>query len=660
MKIGPLISKDRFRLVVVSLFLFSFFCFLILQFYKVQILEGKKWSRQANLQHQLVVSTPFKRGVFYSNIEIKEKHPQVEQPFVIDIPKFHLFIDPFVIPEKHRDIISQNISNYLDVDDKRARYIRREFERKSRSRKIAAFIDHKMKENLQDWWSPFAKKNKLPSNALYYIQDYKRSYPFGDHLGAVLHTLRDDRDEKTHQGVPTGGLEMYFNDKLKGKEGKKLLYRSPRHALEAGKEIIAPENGADVYLTINHYLQAIAEEEIEKGVKIANAKCGWAVMMDPKTGDVVALAQYPRFNPENYRKYYNDPNLLQLTRVKAINDCYEVGSTMKPITVAIALLANEELKKRGEKPLFDPKEKVRCDDGHFPGRTRPIKDIGVHRYLNLDMAIQKSSNIYVAKLAQKIVERCGAAWYREQLQNIFGFGEKTGIELPSETRGLLPTPGKVYPCGRLEWSTPTPFSLAMGYNILANSMQVLRAWSVIANGGYKIKPTLIKKIVNKDEISYGTVEHEKVLDEKICNRVVKAIKFVTKKGGTSHWGDIYGHTEAGKSSSAEKVIDGAYSKHQHVSSFMGFAPAENPQFILIVSMDNPEYRYLPGIGKTHYGGKSAGPVFCEIMRRSLEYLGTPPDDPHGYPRGDPRRIPEKADYFHETEKLNALYKKWNS
>ena len=152
---------------------------------------------------------------------------------------------------------------------------------------------------------------------------------------------------------------------------------------------------------------------------------------------------------------------------------------------------------------------------------------------------------------------------------------------------------------------------------------------------------------------------QRALNSSSVGLVVRAMKFVTKEGGSSKWADIMGYTEAGKSGSSEKIIDGIYSKDHHISSFLGFAPAKNPRFVLLVSIDDPEKKFIPGKGKQQLGGICAAPVFREIAARALEYLGVTPDDPYGYPPGDPRRDPKKADWFTEVENLKALYKAWN-
>jgi cell division protein FtsI (penicillin-binding protein 3) len=673
---GPLLSrleltrKDQKRLLGIALFLLVLFSLLILQFFRIQIVQHKKWEKQAAMQHTVVVKEPFRRGVFYSNTELKMAHPCKPQALVIDIPKFHLYIDPKAFPEEEREAIAQSVSQLLDLEGEEKLRVEKQFEYPCRSRKVAMWLGSDAKEKMEKWWYPLAKKKKIPRNALFFVKDYQRSYPFGKLLGQVLHTVRDLRDEVTEQCIPTGGLEHVFNEYLQGRSGKRLFYRSPRHAMDMGQVIEAPQNGADVYLTVNHCIQAILEEEIEEQVKRAEAKRGWAVMMDPYSGEVLALAQYPFFEPKKYREYFNDRELLEETQVKAITDPYEPGSTMKTITMAIGLLANAERKKQGKPPVFDPMEKISVAPSLFPGRTKVIKDVRTHKAMNMYMAIQKSSNVYVAKVIQKVIDALGEDWYRNVLQNIFHFGMRTGIELPAESVGLLPSPHRVHPNGTLEWSTPTPYSLAMGHNILVNSFQMLRNFAIIVNGGYDVRPTLVKKIVQRQNdgtekilLDHTFKEEEfqkhRLLDPEISRQLVCAMKYVTKLGGAAKKADIQGYTEGGKTSTSEKIVDGTYSKKVHISTFIGFAPADHPRFVLLIAIDEPAYKYIPGVGGNQYGGNCAAPAFERMGRRTLEYLGVEPDDPYGYPIGDPRRNASKADWAEEVDGLKKLYEAWN-
>ncbi len=650
--------NKRFRFTFVAIFVFLLFTVLIGQFYKIQIFEHEKWVGIAKGQHQTTIKEPFKRGVFYSNTTLKSGHSEANQPFVIDVLAYHVHIDPYLIPENLKMEMSDKLCELLNLPSE----ISAHFYKKSRYRRVATMISPQEKEIVESFWIDFARKKKLPKNALYFVRDYQRNYPFGKMLGQVLHTVRGEKDEKTHQGIPTGGLEVVFNKYLRGEEGSKVILRSPRYEIDSDLCEVPPKDGADVYLTINHILQAITEEELAKGVKKVGGKGGWAVMMNPFSGEIYAMAHYPFFDPSHYSDYYNDPKKLENTRIKAITDCFEPGSTMKAITIAIALKANQELINQGKKPLFSPKEMVRCDNNMFPGRTQPLNDIRSHKYLNMYMAIQKSSNIYPARLMQHVVETLGPSWYRDQLVNVFGLGERTGIELPYENAGMVPAPGKKYANGSYQWSLPTPYSLAIGYNLLVNSVQMARAFSVIANGGYLVKPTLLRKVVSKDGVlldNTSAYPKKKVLDKEIVDEIIKAMKFTTKPGGSAVLADIPGFTEAGKTSTSEKLIGGQYSKTKHFSTFVGFAPITEPKFVLFIGVDEPEKVYKAGFGTTHFGGKCAAPIFREISKRSLEYLGAHPDDCYGYPKGDPRSCIQKADWTKEVNQLGELYEKYN-
>ena len=667
----PLRSSDRKRLATVLLVLFTLMALLIVQFYRIQIIQGEKWSEKARRQHFFVVKEPAHRGTIYSNTAIKKGQPETPQKLVVDIQRFHLYIDPESIPEKNREEMAQNLYRLLQTKEAEKKLLRTQFDRKSRSRKLAMWLDADTRSSIMEWWTPYARQRKIVRNALYFVPDYQRSYPFGKLLGQVLHTVQSQKDEATQQALPTGGLELYFNAFLTGKEGKRLLMRSPRNEFERGEILAPPENGADIHLTINHCLQAIVEEELAKGVKKSKAKSGWAVMMEPFSGEVLALAQYPFFYPTNYQWYFNDPELVEHTRIKAVADANEPGSVMKSITMSIALLANEELKRRGQTPIFVPEEMVPCADGRFAGRPRPFDDTNKHPFLNMYLAIQKSSNIYPARLVEKIISRLGNEWYHATLNQVFGLGIKTGIELPSETAGVLPGIGKKHANGALEWSASTPYALAIGYNLQTNSIQLARVYAMFANGGYFVKPTLIRKIVKKGPqgqemvLTDNTMPERraafpKILNENITKEVIRATKFTTKPGGSASAADVWGYSECGKTSSCKKNIQGKYSERLFRSSFIGFTPVKEAAFVLLITMDEPEYGFTPGIGKLHNGGVAAGPVFREIAKRSLEYLGITPDDPYGYPSGDPRCDKEKADWIPETRRLQEMYKKWNN
>ncbi|MCH9627775.1 MAG: Peptidoglycan D,D-transpeptidase FtsI [Chlamydiales bacterium] len=683
--------KQKKRLVIISIGIFFLFSLLIVHYFKIQILEGEKWTRRALAQHEFVIQEPFKRGTFYANPSLKQGHPEAPQPLVFDVTKFHLYADPLSIPKEYRDEVVEGLNTIIAVDQKElnrtirnrdfALWIdqeakdgvqgfgkivtvdREDLNRKTRSRRLALWLGRETKEAILEWWRPFAKQRKIARNALYFVTDYRRSYPYGKMLGQVLHTIREMKDETTYEGLPTGGLEAYFNAYLKGKIGKRKRLRSPLNQLEIDQVIEEPEDGADVYLTIDPCMQAIVEEELEKGVAAAQAKGGWAVMLNPHNGEVLALAQYPYFDPSRYQDFFNDPEKMEDAKVKAVSDAFELGSIMKPITIALAMKANKELESEGKKPIYDPHEKLAVTRSSFPGRaSRPLYDLPRHKALNMYMALQKSSNVYMAEVIDRVIEARGSQWYRKELVDVFGFETKSGIELPGEAYGLVPTPGKMHPSGALEWSVPTPYSLSIGYNMLATSLQMLRAFAVFANGGFLVDPTLVRKIVGKEGVLLDHTlfsKKRRVLDEEIAQEVVKGMKFSTKPGGTGRLASVSGYSEAGKTGTAEKIVGGVYSKQRYISSFIGMAPANRPRLVLIVTLDEPKPIRLEGGIKNYVGGRCSAPVFAEMAKRTLEYLGEPPDDPYGYPPGDPRYDPEKADWMKEVRELKLLYEQWN-
>lgn len=287
----------------------------------------------------------------------------------------------------------------------------------------------------------------------------------------------------------------------------------------------------------------------------------------------------------------------------------------------------------------------------FPGRQKsPLKDIVRNNKLNMYMGIQKSSNVYVAQLADRIVQSLGSSWYQEKLQ-AFGFGKKTGIELPAETPGLVPSLQRFHINGSPEWSLSTPYSLAMGYNILATGMQMVQAYAVIANGGFLVRPTLVKKIVKPSGEEYVLpFSRERVLSSSVAQEVLHAMRFTTLPGGTGFRAGLKHHSSGGKTGTTEKMIQGKYDKHRHISSFIGVAPLQQieeiPPFVILISIDDPEYGLREDGTKNYMGGRCAAPVFSRVVDRVFSYLGVPPDK-------------EKHANKEEVFALKVLYEEWN-
>ncbi|EPP35036.1 penicillin binding transpeptidase domain protein [Chlamydia ibidis] len=637
--------------VIITAILVSY-ALLIVRYYKIQICEEQRWAAEALGQHEFRVRDPFRRGTFFANTTLRKGEMEQKQAFAIDITKFHLCVDAVAIPEIHRDVVASSLLNCVGHGDYES--LRKEFDKKSRHRKLFLWLDVSVRDRILSWWRGYAAKNKLPSNALFFISDYQRSYPLGKLLGQVLHTLREIKDEKTGKAFPTGGLEAYFNHILEGEPGERKYLRSPLNRLDLDRVTKIPKDGSDIYLTVNPSIQTIAEEELEIGVKEARAKGGRLVLMNSHTGEILALAQYPFFYPSNYKEYFNDLSKVECTKVSAVCDVFEPGSIMKPVTIAIALLANEEMRLLGKSPIFDPHEPIDVTRALFPGRKHsPLRDIVRNNKLNMYMAIQKSSNVYMAQLADRIIEHLGNHWYEEKLIAL-GFGRKTGIELPGEAVGLVPSPKRFHISGIPEWSLSTPYSLAIGYNLLVTSMQMVRAYAILANGGYDVRPTLVKKIVIDTGEEYQLRSKERsgrVLPDCVVNEVMQAMRFTTCTGGTGFRASPKRHSSAGKTGTTEKLINGRYDKHRHISSFIGITPIypASPNIVpmvMLVSIDDPEHGLREDGTKNYMGGRCAAPVFARVADRVLNYLGAPEDK-------------EKYSYREEVASIKSLYESWN-
>lgn len=639
----------RKRLTLISLGLLSCYSLLILRYYKIQICEGERWAAEAIGQHEFRVRDPFLRGTFFANTSLRKGDLGLPQPFAIDVTKFHLCLDSVAIPEVHRDVIAKKLWSL--VGEGSYEHLRAQFDKRSRHCKAFLWLDRSLHDRILLWWKAYAAQHKLPSNALFFITDSQRSYPFGSLLGQVLHTLREVKDEKTGKAFPTGGLEAYFNHVLEGEAGERKLLRSPLNHLDLDRIVKIPKDGSDIYLTINPTIQTIAEQELERGVLEARAHGGRLIFMNSCTGEILALAQYPFFDPANYKQFFNDKERVEYTKVSMVTDAFEPGSIMKPITIAIALQANEEVEKSSRGKLFDPQEAIDVTRTSFPGRQKsPLKDIVRNNKLNMYMGIQKSSNVYVAQLADRIVQSLGSSWYQEKL-HAFGFGKKTGIELPAETPGLVPSLQRFHINGSPEWSLSTPYSLAMGYNILATGMQMVQAYAVIVNGGFLVRPTLVKKIVKPSGEEYVLpFSRERVLSSSVAQEVLHAMRFTTLPGGTGFRAGLKHHSSGGKTGTTEKMIQGKYDKHRHISSFIGVAPLQQieeiPPFVILISIDDPEYGLREDGTKNYMGGRCAAPVFSRVVDRVFSYLGVPPDK-------------EKHANKEEVFALKVLYEEWN-
>lgn len=425
--------------------------------------------------------------------------------------------------------------------------------------------------------------------------EWKRVYPHGDLAGAVLGFVGADR-----HGL--SGIEAALNVPLTGDQGERLVVldgRLPRSRRQIpGRTVVSKEMvpGSSITLTIDQEIQAIAEEELAAAVESANAAGGCAVVMDPRSGQVLALATQPGFDPNEYQSY--DPTTWVNQAVSSPN---EPGSTFKAVTACIAIeegvMANGEIHQcTGTRPIG--RRSISCA---LHGGTR------AHGPVDLDKMVVVSCNTGMSTVALALGEE---RLYRGAKR--LGFGEKTGIELAGESSGILPRPGN--------WSQARVANVGFGQGISVTPVQLLSAYCIVANGGSRVHPRLVQSIVHPD----GTIEQcrppaaEKVLSPETCARVAKDLERVVEEG-TGKTARLRGWRAAGKTGTAQKPTpEMGFRSGKYLGSFIGFAPSREPRLAVLVSIDEPK-----GV---HYGGVVAAPAFRNICERSLSYLRVPPDE----------------------------------
>ena len=437
------------------------------------------------------------------------------------------------------------------------------------------------------------------------LETCSRSYPHDGQLANMLGYLDCNR-------VGISGIEGLFDDVMKPKSGKveRLLDRKGKPVGDGLRVITAPSNGADVYLTIMQPLQQIVEEEMLPMLEQFKPDHAYAMMLNPASGAVMAVAQFPQFNP-NLRNSMLPAALPN----HALYKCYEPGSIMKGLSVAIAL----------ENRSVDLDSQYYCERGSWRYGGRILRDTHSYEDMSVCDIVQKSSNIGAAKIALDMGEE---ALYKGLAA--FGFGRATGLGFYPENEAARyfknESPGLFR--NLRSWDTLTVTRMPIGQGISATPWQMMQAWSSLANHGVMMQPYIVDKVVYPDGRQVRSVPRIKAvpLARETSQLMTKALKTVTQQGGTGTRAAVEGYEVAGKTGTAQiwvnadasKGIKGHYSNKMHFSSFVGYVPAERPAFLLMVCAENPK-------GPYRTGGVVCGPTFQRIAKRSLEYLQIEPD-----------------------------------
>ena len=427
---------------------------------------------------------------------------------------------------------------------------------------------------------------------IYFDQDFVRVYPNGQMLSQVIGFVDHD-----HKG--TMGIERTMQDFLQGTDGFRYIETD-----RMGKELVpyrgqesAARDGCDVKLTVDLSLQNILETELDAACAEFKPKDATAVMMRPQTGEILAMASRPTFDPNKPGEALPDQE-----KNRSIVDMVEPGSTFKIVTTSAVL----------EEKLVTPDTTVFCENGHFQYAGRVLRDAHPMGVLTVHQVLMKSSNIGVAKLALQLGETKLYEYIRR-----YGFGEKTGITLSGEISGLVNPPHR--------WSKLDITRIPMGQSVAVTPLQMITAMSSIANGGKLMKPMIVSEIrdpTGRLVASFTPETVRDVISRETARKIVSALKDVVSKQGTAQKAGVPGFRVAGKTGTAQKVDPrGGYMTGRYVTSFVGFMPADDPKFTLLVLLDDPTMKEGAA-----FGGTVAGPIFARIAEKTARYLDLRPTE----------------------------------
>ena len=513
-------------------------------------------------QHNLMIKVPPKRGNIFDR-NLKEFAMNLKVPSIFAIPR---------LMDEKKDI-AKRLAKILGRDRD---FILNRIERDKSFIWLKRNVTPQEAENIQ----------KLKDSSLGIIYENKRFYPNGEMLANVLGFCDVD-----NQGIE--GIEMLYDKHLEGSSGYRV---TKRDAL--GREVVAFEekaipavDGHDVVLTVDHFIQYLTERSLDETFVKYKAKGAIAIVMNPQTGEILAMANRPTYDPNKVGEKSSD-----VRRNRAITDIFEPGSVFKIITASAAL---------AEKKVSIT-DKFNCENGEWHvTKSRTIHDVHKYGILTFPEVIQNSSNIGTVKIAMKLGQ--------EPLYNYikkFKFGETTGIDLQGEVAGIL------HPLSK--WSKVSIMAVPYGQEVSATALQMVSAISVIANGGHLMTPFVVKEIQDEKHVTLKKTEphiRETIIEPAVASTMNDILQMVVESG-TGKSAQIEGIKVAGKTGTAQKLEGGTYSHSHFISSFIGYAPADDPKLAMIVAVDDPRGAY--------YGGVVAAPVFKAVVEESLYYMGYVP------------------------------------
>ncbi len=525
----------------------------------LQIVEREFLASQGGQRQIRTIETPAYRGAILDRLGT---------PLAISTPVDSVWVNPSEILQNLPALkkVTQKLSiNYSHSVDTLRRKANKEF----------VYLKRQIEPEL-------AKQVSDGIDGVYTQREYHRYYPAGEVVGHLVGFT--DIDDKGQEG-----LELVYDNWLKAEPGARRIIRNRKGAvIEEINQVRAAQSGKDVYSSIDMRLQYIAYRSLARAIKYHAAKSGSAVLLDARTGEVLAMVNQPSYNPNQAKKRVSGQR-----RNRALTDVFEPGSTIKPFTLAAAI----------DRGLYSPESTIDTSPGWYMVSGHTIKDFRNYGVLDLASVLRKSSNVGASRIALSMKEE--ELW---QSFNDYGFGKPPGVAFPGESSG--------YFRHFTEWQKLDHAVMGFGYGLAVSITQLARAYAMIANQGRHVDVSLIRK-EPEPEIENRVERH--VMSAKTAKIVLEMMEQVVGPKGTAQLAAVPGYRVGGKTGTAKKSSAGGYDKDNYLSVFAGVAPISDPRLVMAVIVDEPTQN-------GYYGGTVAAPVFQEVMSNALRILDIAPDD----------------------------------
>lgn len=545
------------RALFVIFAIFILVTVLIIRLANIQLVKSEEYSYYAIQQQTDIEKIEADFGLIYDRNNNLLVYNRNDVTYYADLA---------VVPQSKRELIANKFSKVLG---KSKGYFLNLLKGKKGTVVLARKVTNDQLKSLGD----------LKIFGLYYKDDPTRINHYGNLASHVLGYINKELK-------PVSGVSEFFRNEIEGIDGSRKIVKNAIGEIVTIKEDETQPAipGSNLVLTIDKDYQSVLEEELRNGLEKFKAHSATGIIMNPNTGEILALANVEDFDPNFYWQYDDFQR-----RNRAITDTYEPGSTFKPFTLAALL----------DRKLCSVSENLYLDNGTYQFKNVKIRDTHPHKYLNVAGIIEQSSNIGIAKLVQRISDDEFYKYLRG-----FGFGNPTSIQLPGEAAGKLKKP--------TTWSKISKAYMSFGYEISVTPLQLITAFSALINGGILYEPQiLLRKINHNGELEFENEPKQirRVVSEQTSN-VMKNILRGVVKNGTGKNADVEFISVGGKTGTSQKLVDGSYSKAHYNSSFIGFFPVEDPQVVCLILVNSPD------VGK--YGGLVAAPIFKSVASRIVE------------------------------------------